>query len=63
LRINPNDVTALCRRGFSRLILNTDLDDARRDLEKAFELCPQMRDPLKPLVEAASGYPTSNASD
>jgi serine/threonine-protein kinase len=53
LRINPHDVTALCRRGFSRLVLNRDTELAERDLEKAYSLCPDLRAPLAPLAEAA----------
>jgi tetratricopeptide (TPR) repeat protein len=56
LRINRGDVTAMLRRGVALLVLHRDLEQARLDLARGFELAPEMKQPLTPLVDAAAAY-------
>ncbi len=53
LRINPNDITALCRRGLTRILMGEPLEELRADFERVFRLRPDVESVIQPLISGA----------
>ncbi len=53
LRINPNDITALCRWGLTRILKGEPHEESEADFDQVFWLRPDIESVIQPLISGA----------
>ena len=53
LRIDPDDITALCRRGLTLMLNGEPHEEPQADFDEVFRLRPDIESVIRPLISGA----------